>query len=70
MGGLIIQPSGSRVTIGAARPLGLSQKRLRQLLCGSLYLFFFFFATPQGMWDLNSPTRDQTHAPCSGNTES
>ena len=20
---------------------------------------------PRGMWDLNSPTRDQTHVPCS-----
>ena len=30
-----------------------------------LFLFFFFFllAAPHGMWDLSSPTRDQTHAP-------
>ena len=27
---------------------------------------FFFFATPRGMWDLSSSTRDQTHAPYSG----
>ena len=31
---------------------------------------FFFFATQGGMWDLSSPTRDQTGAPCSGSTES
>ena len=41
----------------------------------SLILFFFFFlffflATPHGMWDLSSLTRDQTCAPCSGSTES
>ena len=23
-------------------------------------LFFFFLATPHGMWDLSSPTRDRT----------
>ena len=23
-----------------------------------------------GMWDLSSPTRDGTHAPCSGSSES
>ena len=32
----------------------------------SANLFFFFFATPRGMWDLSSSTRDQTHAPYSG----
>ena len=39
-----------------------------------LYLFtkstFFFQATPCGTWDLTSPIRDQTYAPCSGSTES
>ena len=24
----------------------------------------------QGMWDLSSPTRDQTHTPCFGSAES
>ena len=33
-------------------------------------LFFFFFAVPQSMQDLSSPTRDQTRAPCSGSSES
>ena len=28
--------------------------------------FFFFLAMPCSMWDLSSPTRDQTHAPCIG----
>ena len=38
-------------------------------------LFFFgggvpFLAASCGMWDLCSPTRDQTRAPCIGSTES
>ena len=36
----------------------------------SFFLFFFFPAVPSGMRDLSSPTRDQTHAPCSGSAES
>ena len=36
-----------------------------------LSLFFFFFlATPSGMWNLSSLTRDRTCAPCSGSMES
>ena len=31
---------------------------------------FFFLAAPCSMWDLSSPTRDQTPAPCSGSVES
>ena len=31
--------------------------------------FFFFLATPRGMWDLNPLTRDRTHIPCSGSLE-
>ena len=27
-------------------------------------------ATPGSMWDLSSPTRNQTHAPCLGSLES
>ena len=39
------------------------------------FLFFFlilkkFLATPRGMWDLSSLTRDRNHAPCIGSTES
>ena len=40
------------------------------------FLFFFFFGgggcggTLCGLQDLSSPTRDRTHAPCSGSTES
>ena len=29
-------------------------------------LFVFPFWQCHSMWDLSSPTRDQTHAPCSG----
>ena len=32
--------------------------------------FFFFLAALQAMWDLCSPTRDQTLPPCCGSTES
>ena len=31
-----------------------------------LLLFYVFLSWPQGLWDLNSPTRDQTHTPCMG----
>ena len=31
---------------------------------------FFFLAVPRSMWDLSSPTRDRTRAPCSGSAES
>ena len=34
------------------------------------FFLFFFLATPCGMWDLSSPTRYQTRAPCSGSAES
>ena len=38
----------------------------------STFFFFFliFLATPGGMRDLSSLTRDGTHAPCSGSVES
>ena len=32
--------------------------------------FIYFSPLSQGMQDLSSTTRDGTHAPCSGNTES
>ena len=36
----------------------------------SLFFFFNFLATPCGMWNLTSLTKDRTHAPCSGSVES
>ena len=39
-------------------------------LVDSLLNIIFFLAEQHGMWDLNSPTRDRTHAPCSASTES
>ena len=30
----------------------------------------YFLVAPGGMWDLRSPTRDRTHATCSGTSES
>lgn len=32
------------------------------------HLNFFFWATLHDMWDLSSPTRNRTCAPCSGST--
>ena len=32
--------------------------------------FFVFLAKPRGLWDLSSPTRDQTYTPCSGTIQS
>ena len=48
------------------------------LLAQPQYLEFFFFkskvlfflAVLHSMWDLSSSTRDQTHASCSGSSES
>ena len=34
-----------------------------------LFIFYLFLAMPCGMWDLSSPTRDWTHALCSGSTD-
>ena len=33
---------------------------------GSFCFSFYFLSALRGMWDLSSPTRDRTHAPCSG----
>ena len=38
-----------------------------------VYIFFFspnLWASLSSMWDLISPTMDQTHAPCIGSAES
>ena len=32
----------------------------------STTVFFFFFGHTCGRWDLSSPTRNRTHAPCTG----
>ena len=32
--------------------------------------FFGFLGGTGGRWDLSSPTRDRTHAPCTGSLES
>ena len=42
-------------------------KNLVIVLC--IYLFYFLTAL-HSMWDLSCPTRDRTHAPCSGSTVS
>ena len=38
------------------------------LLPKDLFIFYFL-ASPLGMQDLSSPTRDQTHVPCIGSLE-
>ena len=35
-----------------------------------LFIYLFILAMPQDMWDLSSPTRDQTCAPRIRNAES
>ena len=48
-----------------------SFRKLSHPSCSQDLLFFFLFfllAMPRGVWDLSSPTRDRTHAPCSGST--
>ena len=34
-----------------------------------LFFPFFFLAVMAGMWDLSSPTRDRTWAPCGGSKD-
>ena len=34
------------------------------------FIFSFVLSVPHVMWDLSSPTRDGTHALCSGSLES
>ena len=34
------------------------------------FIFIYFLAVPQGIWDLSSPTRDWMSDPCSGSVES
>ena len=48
------------------------QKYSKHTLINKMFLFpmIFFLALPRGMWDLSSPTRDETRAPCSGSAES
>ena len=38
-------------------------------ICAFIFIIYFL-AMPSGMWDLSSPTRDQTHAPSIGSSES
>ena len=40
------------------------------VFCLSVLFWFGFFCCTCGMWDLSSPTRDRTRAPCSGSVES
>ena len=34
------------------------------------YIFFFLLTMPHNTWNLSSPTRDGTRAPCSRSTDS
>ena len=48
--------------------LAWGQSAIMFMLFTFINIFFFFLAAPTGMWDLGSPTRDRTCAPCSGST--
>ena len=37
---------------------------------GGVQSIITFLAVPHGLWDLSSPTRDQTPVPCIGSAES
>ena len=50
------------------QPASLPKAFSRLPAKGNFYLFIFL--CPRGLWDLSSPTRDQTCTPCSGSTES
>ena len=52
--------------------LGKLDSQIQNTENGPLSFFFFFKLLPTlcGMWNLNSPTRDQTHIPCNGSIES
>ena len=54
------------------RPGGqdLVEKTSRVGTWTTFFLIFIFLAALQGLWDLSSPTRDGTQAPCSGSSES
>ena len=49
---------------GVALSLGWMHDSMRRFLC------FLCLALVLGLWDLSSPTRDQTQAPCVGSLES
>ena len=53
------------------RPISLTPRLKFHFYWTALFYFFvFIFWLPCCLWDLSSPTRGQTCAPCSGNTES
>ena len=39
---------------------------MKHSFCCCLFFVLHFLATSSGMWNLSSPTRDQTHIPCIG----
>ena len=63
---LFIKPSKK---ILRSFPLGFHFLMKASVLCKTLF-YFCFLATPHGLQELNSPTRDWICAPCSGNSES
>lgn len=54
--------------------LDLRSQNVNELASGSTNqlktFFFFFLAVPHSLWDLGSPTWDQTQAHCIGSIES
>ena len=66
---LVWWPPGSSMLLQMA---GSPSWWLNNISCVYMCLMipFFFLATPNGMWHLTSPTRDQTRAPLCGGTDS
>ena len=62
-------PEGNCDPVSGACQLGKLEQRVQGEVAGGR-VAFFFSAVLCDMWDLSSLTRDQTHAPCSGSSES
>ena len=58
-----VRPSSTTSSSYSGHCIGVLSPLLTNPL---LFSFSFFRAAPCGMRDLSSPTRDRTHAPCSG----
>ena len=67
--GAVWEASFTELTSWTAASSSRRHPLFLDLFSPSLSLFFFFVVL-HGMWDLSSPTRDQTHTPCTGRAES
>ena len=64
-------PLGPWAPQGTSQPQPQPQASLLEFILHFLLKFFCLGgATPRGMWDFSSLTKDQTHTPSTGNMES